>query len=240
MEKRVRKFNNSDCKKPYFYVIQHMLSGRYYAGYSANKKVCNSSLLMTQYGYKTSSKEIHEIIENEGLDSFIVRRIRHFNSKELAIRYESRFLKAVNAAQNKAFLNMSNGHAKFYLSTEANERRKLSSIGRKHSPETIMKMKSVKRSNEFKEKISNALKGKPKPESLKQKLRGRKFSDEHKQKLSNSWKTRKFSESELRNRAAARVGCKWWNDGSNNRFCKVSPGNSWIPGMIFKPRKKSN
>ena len=51
---------------PFFYIIQHIPSGKYYAGYCCKKSHCDSSKLMTEEGYKTSSKIIKEFIKNEG------------------------------------------------------------------------------------------------------------------------------------------------------------------------------
>lgn len=40
---------------PYFYIIKHQLSGKYYAGYKINSSA-DSSNLLTLNGYKTTSK----------------------------------------------------------------------------------------------------------------------------------------------------------------------------------------
>lgn len=240
MNKRKFQGDSLTVKSPFFYIIQHKESKKYYAGYSSSKRKCDSSLFMCESGYQTSSKDIRSLIAEKftfGLEIFDIIRIRHFHSQTEAIQYETKFLTKVNAKRNDRFYNMSNGHKDFFLSPEANERRRLKSLGRKHSHETILKMKSRVRSKNECEKISHALKGKPKSEEHKAKLRGREFSKDTREKMSLAWKERKFTASELANRAAARVGCKWWNDGNENKFCKKCPGSVWMPGMAFRKRK---
>ena len=31
-------------------------------------------------------------------------------------------------------------------------------------------------------------------------------------------------------------GSKWWNDGNKHKRSVVSPGPSWVPGRLYKPR----
>jgi hypothetical protein len=56
-------------------------------------------------GYFTSSHSVHKLIEADGKDSFEIIRIKTFELGAEAFEYESRFLKKVKAASNKAFLN---------------------------------------------------------------------------------------------------------------------------------------
>ena len=92
---------------PYFYIIQHINSGKYYAGvkYAEN---ANPDQFLKFNGYQTSSTIIKQIILEEGLDSFVIRKIKVFETGEEALDYESRFLRRVNAAFNDNFLNRSN------------------------------------------------------------------------------------------------------------------------------------
>lgn len=98
--------------KPYFYIIKHIPSNRYYAGCKINKDA-NSSNLMTNKGYKTNSKVIKEIIKNEGLEAFEILKIKHFESPDMALFHETKFLQKVNAAENSKFLNLHNGGKNF-------------------------------------------------------------------------------------------------------------------------------
>ena len=92
---------------PYFYIIQHLNSGRYYAGvkYGIGS---NPNQLLKANGYQTSSNIIKQIILEEGIEAFIIRKIKLFETGEAALAYESRFLRRVNAAFNDSFLNRSN------------------------------------------------------------------------------------------------------------------------------------
>ena len=92
---------------PYFYIIQHISSGRYYAGVKYAKD-SNPDNLLKFNGYQTSSDIIKQIILEEGLEAFIIRKIKIFETAEKALAYELRFLKRVNAAFNDSFLNRSN------------------------------------------------------------------------------------------------------------------------------------
>lgn len=95
--------------KPYFYIIQHVASGKYYAG-SKYSKDAEPSKLLTEDGYKTSSKIVNAIIKKEGLSSFVINRIRSFDDKKSAYDYETRFLKKVDAANNECFINFHNNN----------------------------------------------------------------------------------------------------------------------------------
>ena len=92
---------------PYFYIIQHVESKKYYAGVKFGKDADPNKLLKSN-GYQTSSATIKQIILEEGLESFIIRKIKVFETRQQAIDYESKFLKKVNAAFNDKFLNLSN------------------------------------------------------------------------------------------------------------------------------------
>ncbi len=93
--------------RPYFYIIQHTNSGKYYAGVKYAKNA-NPNNILRPGGYQTSSSIVKQIILEEGLDSFIIRKIKIFETGEDALDYETRFLRKVNAAFNNKFLNMCN------------------------------------------------------------------------------------------------------------------------------------
>lgn len=95
---------------PYFYIIQNVNSGKYYAGcrYQNSKSVANPSELLKEGGYYTSSKPIHKIMEIEGPNSFVIRKIKTFHTAEDCLNHETRFLKRVDAKNNENFYNMHN------------------------------------------------------------------------------------------------------------------------------------
>lgn len=92
---------------PFFYIIEEKSTGMYYAG-AKWAQDSNPYNFMTSTGYKTSSKIIHTLIENNGLDSFVVRKIKTFSDPTNAYIYETRFLKKVNAQINPRFYNKHN------------------------------------------------------------------------------------------------------------------------------------
>jgi hypothetical protein len=98
--------------RPYFYIIRHKPTQKYYAGCKINSEA-DSSNLMKKDGYKTTSKIIKEIIENDGLESFEILKIKEFDSSEKTLLYETRFLVKVNAAENEKFFNQHNGGKNF-------------------------------------------------------------------------------------------------------------------------------
>jgi len=97
---------------PYFYIIQELSTGIYYAG-SKYGKDANPKNFMIEGGYFSSSVKINEIINREGLNAFSIRRLKIFNTKEEAYNYETRFLQKVNARNNPKFYNGHNNNFGF-------------------------------------------------------------------------------------------------------------------------------
>ena len=101
---------NNIIYNSYFYIIQHTESKIYYAGVRYAKN-CNPNELLTIGGYSTSSNIVNNIISEFGLSSFVIRKIKQFQTQEEVINYETRFLKRVNARTNDTFFNMHNNTA---------------------------------------------------------------------------------------------------------------------------------
>ncbi len=99
-------------KNPYFYIIKHIPTQKFYAGCKINS-FADSSNLMTINGYQTTSKIIKGMIKTDGLNAFEILKIRHFHSSEEALSYEHRFLNKINACENERFINRHNGGRKF-------------------------------------------------------------------------------------------------------------------------------
>jgi alpha-D-ribose 1-methylphosphonate 5-triphosphate diphosphatase PhnM len=135
---------------PYFYIIKHKPTQKYYAGCKINSSA-DSSNLMTESGYKTTSKVIKELIEKDSLSAFEIIKIKHFKSLEETLHYETKFLQKINAAENPRFFNKHNGGKNFvnkgsYRLTESTKNK----MKKPKSEETIRKMKEAlkKRSKE--------------------------------------------------------------------------------------------
>jgi hypothetical protein len=129
---------------PYFYIIKHKPTQKYYVGCKINSQA-NSLNLMTQCGYKTNSKIIKDLIKKDGLESFEILKIKHFNSGNDALLHESRFLIKVNAAEHPMFFNQHNGGKNFvnkggYKLSEYTKRK----MRKPKSKETIQKQNKEK------------------------------------------------------------------------------------------------
>jgi hypothetical protein len=129
---------------PYFYIIQHINTGAYYAGYKCRKP--NSSIFMTTDGYQTSSKTVKNIIAQEGLEAFKIVRIHHFDTSEEAFEYETRFLKKVGVPYNPRFLNqhVTNNFGNTGKKFSEEHKAKLKLPRGPHSKETKAKMRKPK------------------------------------------------------------------------------------------------
>ena len=89
---------------PYFYIIQHKTSKKMYAG-SKWAVGCHPDEFMQPNGYQTSSNAIKTIIEQEGLDSFVILRIDINLDNLSAYEYESLFLQTLNCARSDEWYN---------------------------------------------------------------------------------------------------------------------------------------
>jgi hypothetical protein len=92
---------------PYFYIIQHKISKKLYAG-SKWAKGCNPNTFMIKNGYTTSSPIINLIIKSEGLDSFYILRIDTNLDGLSAYDYETLFLQCNNCAESTDWYNKHN------------------------------------------------------------------------------------------------------------------------------------
>lgn len=92
---------------PYFYIIEEISTRIYYAG-SKWALDANPERFMIEDGYTTSSKIINSLIFKNGIESFKIRKIIVFTDSRSAYEYETKFLKRVNAKDNKRFYNKHN------------------------------------------------------------------------------------------------------------------------------------
>lgn len=137
-------YNTIYTSRPYFYIIQDVVNGMYYAGVKYSKD-SDPSLLLKENGYKTSSYYVKKLIEENGLSRFTIRTIRCFRSKTEALRYETRFLERVDAANNPKFYNMKNSvFGKMNLvSSLTKEKRKQTNI-KKYGVECTFSLERVR------------------------------------------------------------------------------------------------
>lgn len=112
---------------PYTYHIYHRPTKKHYYG-ARWKPGCNPCDLWSTYF--TSSKRVHKLIEQYGSESFDVEIRKQFATKEKCLDWEQRVLKRLKVKSNPNWMNVAIG--------------KPTMLGRKHSPETIAKMRKPK------------------------------------------------------------------------------------------------
>ena len=122
-----------------------MPTQKYYAGCKINSRA-DSSNFMTERGYQTTSKVVRSLVQKDGLSSFKIIRIKHFETSDAALIYETRFLMKVNAAENIMFYNRHNGGKNFvnkggYKLAESTKQK----MRKPKSGETIEKQNQEKR-----------------------------------------------------------------------------------------------
>lgn len=129
---------------PYFYIIQQKSTGRYYAG---SRWAAGSTPLelLQEDGYKTSSSTIQKILEDDGLESFVIVKTRTFDEPAKAYEYETRFLRKVKAKVNQRFINKHENDRPPAYGTEEHRQYMMDKYGVTHNtqiPEVIERMKS--------------------------------------------------------------------------------------------------
>lgn len=158
--------------------------------------------------YFTSSKKVHQLIEQYGKDSFVVEIRKTFATKEQCISWEQRVLKRLKVKKNDNWLNIAIG--------------KPTMLGKTHSEETKAKMRKPKivkwskdrkiaKKTEMQEKIQSG-------EYVMPSFTGQKHSQETIEKM----KTRVPWNKGVKGKQKA------WNKGlkKNNNDSKISKSNS--------------
>lgn len=92
---------------PYFYIIQHKITKKMYAG-SKWAVGCHPDTFMVKTGYTTSSTLINSIIDSEGLNSFIILRLDTNLDGLSAYNYESLFLQTLDCFHSPDWFNQHN------------------------------------------------------------------------------------------------------------------------------------
>ena len=131
----------------YTYLIKHLPTNCVYYGVRTANKVDPTDDLWKQYF--TSSKRIHELIEQDGADSFTVEIRKIFDDKAAAIAWEKRVLTRCRVMEDSRWINANIGG---YILPTAESCAKISAFH-----------KGVAKSDEHKSKIAEANRGKPKP-----------------------------------------------------------------------------
>lgn len=94
--------------KYYVYCIQHK-SGRIYIG-SRTSKYSDSTQLFNpnhEKPYYTSSQTVKQYIEEDGIESFKIRKLWLFDDKKQTLDFETKLLKRLNVTKNHNLINNS-------------------------------------------------------------------------------------------------------------------------------------
>jgi len=186
---------------PYTYYIIHRPTGLRYYGVKVAKHKRNIANPATFWvTYFTSSKKVHELIKEYGKDSFDVEVRRTFHTANEALSWEANVLRKLDVMNRSDWIN---GNIKGVFNINA--------------PKT----------QEHKQKISNALKGVKKPSSVIEKVRlanvGKKMSDHVKDKMSQT-----------------RKGLIWISNVAEKKTKHIDPSKvepfleaGWVMGRIF-------
>jgi hypothetical protein len=99
---------------PYTYRIYHRPTKMYYYGSKTSnnlRDIANPQAFWLKYF--TSSKRVHQLIEEYGAHTFEIQHIKKFNTKVAARNWEAIFLQRIDAAHRPNWLNMHNCDKKF-------------------------------------------------------------------------------------------------------------------------------
>jgi hypothetical protein len=132
--------------QPYFYIIQDTRNGMYYAG-SKWAQGCHPDHLLKESGYTTSSETINKIIHENGLDTFVIRKIKTFETGDKAYDYETRFLVKVDAKRNSRFYNAHNNDRPAPYGSEEFKKMILEKYGAEYASQSKIVKEKIKSSN---------------------------------------------------------------------------------------------
>jgi len=127
---------------PYFYIIEHVASGKKYAG-CRYAKGCNPAEFMTEDGYCTSSSTVKQIIEDDGIDAFVVVEIKTIDEVGDVYEYETKFLTENDCAASDVWLNAHNNAGMTFGTDEFKEKSKQTCL-KNHGVEYPMHSEKVK------------------------------------------------------------------------------------------------
>ena len=229
--------------KPYYYRIRSLVTGQRYIGSQYGSGADPSNLFCN---YFTSSKKVQLLIENNGVESFVIEKIVQIpNARTL----EAKVLKRLyNLLGKEEFMlrfinrNVSPG----ILMDEASTKK------RANNP-TRRKRLSESHKEKYKDGYTNPFKGCTHTDDTKRYLseiakqrfmdlnnhprgfKGHSHSELTRQKISNN-NPRSFLG--VTGSDHPSYGLKWWNNGLEDVRSYECPGEGWVSGRVFKPRNK--
>jgi hypothetical protein len=230
---------------PYVYKIKHKITKLLYVGVSYSKK-SNPNLFMTEKGYKTSSKKVHAIIKEEGLQIFNIEKIIVCKTPKYAISLEKKYLqwaykKLGKDSFIKIFINR-NLQSQFIHDDEWCKNHSAKISGQIRDSETRLKVSLAKKIYwQSKENRINAgirtnnffsIEGNRQKHSI---TVAAQWTESRKQDYSNNNPSRR---PEVKEKVRLkRLGMKWWNNGIIRAMSKECPGKDFIIGYLKREVK---
>lgn len=224
---------------PYVYLVASRVTGMKYYGARYAAGCAPEDLWST---YFTSSKEVHQLIEKHGVDSFDREVRKTFDTAQDAINWEGRVLRRLNARARPDFLNKHNNDGLVGLSGDMNPMRnpihldtwRRSAKGNKSGRPL---------SEEHKAAISLSLKGRVRTDSeraaISRGLKGHVHTDAFRE-LRRAIQTGKVpsAESRQKKRDAIKGRKKYTKDGAIRTFLPGTEPEGWI--QISKTTRRHN
>lgn len=177
---------------PFSYYLYHIPTKKHYYGIRFAKGSKPEDLWTK---YFTSSKLVHELIQQYGTDSFNVEVRKIFSNSKDALLWEHKVLRRLNAANKEDWLNRHNGSNNF------------------RSP--------ITHSNDTRKKISRKLKGKAKTEEWKKSMSESSLKDRQRRRESG-WIMPEHSVKQAVETRQARISAGIINPYSSERNSKIS------------------
>lgn len=132
--------------EPYFYIIQDTRNGMYYAGAKWARDATPHNFLC-EGGYTTSSSIINEIIKENGIDVFIIKRTKKFKTAIEAYKYETLFLRRIDAKNNPNFYNKHNNDHLFTFHDERYKEKMNEIYGVSHPLKSSIILEKIRTTN---------------------------------------------------------------------------------------------
>lgn len=230
---------------PYTYCLTHKLTGKRYYGVRY-KNGCNPNDLWKNYF--SSSEIVKQLIDEDGINSFIAEVRKTFNTKLEAINWEKKVLKRLKVTHNDMWLNQNHGCGSYGMTdkTHSEETKKLMSekqsgknnpmYGRTHTGEALIKISEASKGRIYSEEAKRNFSAAAKARGISKSTRDASLSDESNKKRSHTLLGH-FVSSETKKKISARhKGKRWFNDGEKSILTFEAPNKNYVLGRL--PIKK--
>lgn len=225
---------------PYTYLLKHNPTNQFYYGvrYARGCSPCDFWV-----DYTTSSKNVKNLIDTYGKDSFSFEIRKIFTDVETARNWEAKVLRRMKVVLREDFLNK---HDNYGPPVMRGEHHPLYGVGHTQVTKQKMRKKHKKLSEQTKKRMSQARSGKLNPAYGKfgesHPSYGHKKSEEFKSMMAERLTLNNPMKDPLvvKKVSDGLKGNKWWNDGKTNKQAKVRPGNQWLPGRLMDVSGEKN